>query len=49
VPPACTHFDGIVNNALALLPDWAAGTLLVGAAAVSGRDWGAGRGYQIAG
>lgn len=44
----CVHFDEIASAPLSLAPDWAAGILLVGGAAISGRDWGNGRAYQIA-
>ena len=44
----CAHFDDAVAMPLSLVPDWAAGVLLMGGAMVSVRDWGNGRPYQIA-
>ena len=44
----CTHFDEISSSPLSLIPDWAAGFVLVGGAVVSGRDWTVGRVYQVA-
>ena len=44
----CAHFDQIATSPLALVPDWAAGILLVGGGVLSGRDWANRRAYQIA-
>ena len=44
----CAGFDEITTSPLSLVPDWAAGALLVGGAVISARDWTNGRTYQIA-
>jgi len=44
----CAHFDELAAMPSSLVPDWAAGMILVGGAVVSQRDWGTGRQYQIA-
>src|SRR5258706_14720404 len=43
----CAHFDELAMP-WSLLPDWAAGTVLVGGAIISQREWVTGRQYQIA-
>ena len=45
---ACTHFQEITSRPLSLLPDWTAGTLLIGVGVISRRDRSARRRYQIA-
>src|SRR5262245_7539815 len=45
---SCVNFDYIVSSPLEVVPDWAAGGLLVGGALVSHRNWTNGRVYQIA-
>jgi hypothetical protein len=45
---ACTHFEEITSRPLSLIPDWTAGTLLIGMGVINRRDRSAGRTYQIA-
>jgi hypothetical protein len=44
----CAHFDELVTTPSSLVPDWTAGLVLVAGAAISQRNWGSGRQYQIA-
>ena len=45
---ACTHSDEIISSPLSVVPDWAAGLVLVAAAIVNRRSSVAGRTYQVA-
>ena len=44
----CAHFDELSTAPLSVVPDWAAGVFLVGAAVAGRRDWTEGRVYQVA-
>ena len=43
----CAHFDELAMP-WSLVPDWAAGLVLIGGAVISQREWVTGRQYQIA-
>ncbi len=45
---ACTHSDEILHSPLSVVPDWAAGFVLIGAAILNRRSRVHGRTYQVA-
>ena len=45
---ACTHSDEMLSSPLSVVPDWAAGFVLVAAALVNRPSYVAGRTYQVA-